>query len=33
LRMPDYSSRCDEMTDEQRRASAARADALLNQRV
>jgi hypothetical protein len=33
LRMPDYSSRCDEMTDEQRRASVARADALLNQRV
>ena len=32
LRMPDYSSRCDEMTGEQRRASAARADALLNQR-
>ena len=32
LRMPDYSSRCDEMTDEQRRAATARADALLNQR-
>lgn len=32
LRMPDYSSRCDEMTEEQRQAAAARADSLLNQR-
>ena len=29
LRMPDYSSRCDELTDEQRRANATRADQLL----
>jgi hypothetical protein len=29
LRMPDYSSRCDELTDEQRRVNAARADQLL----
>jgi hypothetical protein len=29
LRMPDYSSRCDELTDEQRLAAAARADQLL----
>jgi hypothetical protein len=32
LRMPDYSSRCDELTEEQRQAAAARADSLLNQR-
>lgn len=32
LRMPDYSSRCDELTDEERLAAAARADSLLNQR-
>jgi hypothetical protein len=29
LRMPDYSSRCDELTDEQRQANATRADQLL----
>ena len=29
LRMPDYSSRCDELTEEQRAAGVARADALL----
>lgn len=33
LRMPDYSSRCDELTDEQRTAAADRADALLTKQV
>lgn len=32
LRMPDYSSRCDELTEEQRQAAADRADALLTSR-
>lgn len=32
LRMPDYSSRCDELTEEQRQAAADRADALLSSR-
>lgn len=30
LRMPDYSSRCDELTEEQRLASLSRADSLLS---
>ena len=30
LRMPDYSSRCDELTEEQRLASIAKADQLLS---
>lgn len=32
LRMPDRSSRCDELTDEQRKAAVDRADALLARR-
>lgn len=30
LRMPDYSSRCDELTEEQRLAASSRADSLLS---
>lgn len=30
LRMPDYSSRCDELTEEQRLAALSRADSLLS---
>lgn len=33
LRMPDFSSRCDELTEEQRAAALNRADALLTNRT